>query len=635
MIKKYGLFFCLLWSVLGTATAQCLSGDCRNGSGVYLYPGARYVGQFKNGQASGSGSMYYADGGKQTGEWALGKPNGKGTYFAPDGQKKEGIWRMGEFLRPEPVSPAIAAPIAKTGCISGDCQNGQGVYLFPGGAVYIGEFLKGEISGAGICYYLDGSKYQGEWNYGYPEGRGAKQFPDGKKWTGKWKKGMPVGENGATLSESAIARQLSHTYTVQSGCIRGNCENGKGLVVYPDGSRYEGDFLQNKPHGEGVFHYPNGDRYNGQFRNGLRNGAGRLSYASGGTAEGLWRDGELAGSHERKGCVEGDCIQGFGTYIFQDGAKYIGTFKNNYPDGRGIVLYANGEKYEGQMAGGAFNGYGQLSTADGVKFTGIWENGVFAGARPQKEPIAAPPARLPNQPKVWAVIVGVSAYDHMPALKYPDDDAYLIYAFLKSPIGGALPDEQIRILVDEDATHYAIQQALKDLFWQAGPDDLVFLYFSGHGLPGAFLPIDYDGEHNLLYHEEITTLLNKSNAKIKLCFADACHSGSLLALKGSQAPGLLQRYYDNLTQAKPGQVLIMSSKSDETSLESSGLRQGVFSHYLIRGLKGEGDANRDGAVTIKELFDFIQTHVRTYTGNRQSPVIQGNYDPTTPVAVVK
>jgi uncharacterized caspase-like protein len=79
----------------------------------------------------------------------------------------------------------------------------------------------------------------------------------------------------------------------------------------------------------------------------------------------------------------------------------------------------------------------------------------------------------------------------------------------------------------------------------------------------------------------------------------------------------------------------MSSKADETSLESSGLRQGVFSHFLIRGLKGEADANQDKVITVQELFDFIRDKVRAYTGNRQSPVIKGTYDPKMPVAIVR
>ena len=82
-------------------------------------------------------------------------------------------------------------------------------------------------------------------------------------------------------------------------------------------------------------------------------------------------------------------------------------------------------------------------------------------------------------------------------------------------------------------------------------------------------------------------------------------------------------------------ALIMSSKSDETSLESSGLRQGVFSHFLIRGLKGEADTNGNRIISVQELYDFIGENVRTYTGMRQSPVIKGDYDGKMTVAVIR
>ena len=61
------------------------------------------------------------------------------------------------------------------------------------------------------------------------------------------------------------------------------------------------------------------------------------------------------------------------------------------------------------------------------------------------------------------------------------------------------------------------------------------------------------------------------------------------------------------------------------------LRQGVFSHFLIRGLKGEADQDDDGIVRVQELYDFIYVNVRAYTGMRQSPVIKGDYDPLMPV----
>ena len=232
-------------------------------------------------------------------------------------------------------------------------------------------------------------------------------------------------------------------------------------------------------------------------------------------------------------------------------------------------------------------------------------------------------------------MIGVASYDHMPVLRYTDDDAYRFYAFLKSVEGGALADEQVRILIDEEATRDNILGNMDEIFSMAGPNDLVIFYFSGHGLNGSFLPIDFDGFNNKIAHEEIAAAFNKSKAKFKLCLADACHSGSLIAMRSGETEPVLSQYYQTLAKSVSGTALLMSSKADETSLESSGLRQGVFSHFLIRGLKGEADENKDKVVSVEELFDFIARNVRDYTGNRQSPVIKGTYDPKMPVAMVR
>ena len=106
-------------------------------------------------------------------------------------------------------------------------------------------------------------------------------------------------------------------------------------------------------------------------------------------------------------------------------------------------------------------------------------------------------------------------------------------------------------------------------------------------------------------------------------------------MRSGETEPVLSQYYQTLAKSVSGTALLMSSKADETSLESSGLRQGVFSHFLIRGLKGEADENKDKVVSVEELFDFIARNVRDYTGNRQSPVIKGTYDPKMPVAMVR
>jgi hypothetical protein len=539
-------------------------------------------------------------------------------------------------------------------CISGDCRNGQGTFLYSSGAKYVGAFKDGEINGVGVCYYTNGSKYSGEWKERFPDGKGTKTYSDGTKRTGLWRKGKPVDEAGNILEEYIAQKKEERAddgTNIQSGCLTGNCKNGVGIFAYPDGSKFEGSFVNGKFEGQGTFYFANGDKYVGDFKENYPDGQGTRVLKSGGEESGLWRQGEFVGSSlvqgGKTGCVAGNCVDGKGTYVYKEGsAKYTGDFENEMPHGIGTCAYANGDIYEGEWLEGAFQGRGTLTLHDGTAVTGFWRGGEYLGKeqpadyQPRTKPISeiaeTSPAIAPKpQSKVWAVVAGVASYDHMPVLRYTDDDAYRFYAFLKSLEGGALPDEQIRILIDEEASRDNILGNLNEVFGMAKPDDLVIFYFSGHGLNGSFLPIDFDGYNNKIGHEEIAAIFNKCKARFKLCLADACHSGSLIAMRSGDPEPALVQYYSNLAKSIAGTALLMSSKADETSLESSGLRQGVFSHFLIRGLKGEADENKDKIVTVEELFGFISKNVRDYTGSRQSPVIKGSYDPKMPVAVVR
>jgi uncharacterized caspase-like protein len=80
---------------------------------------------------------------------------------------------------------------------------------------------------------------------------------------------------------------------------------------------------------------------------------------------------------------------------------------------------------------------------------------------------------------------------------------------------------------------------------------------------------------------------------------------------------------------------IFSSMSDEYSQENAGIRQEVFSYYLIRGLKGEADTNHDKTVSVTELFDFVKPNVEKATDYKQQSVIDGDYDETLPIARVR
>ncbi|MDX2247397.1 MAG: caspase family protein [Bacteroidia bacterium] len=254
--------------------------------------------------------------------------------------------------------------------------------------------------------------------------------------------------------------------------------------------------------------------------------------------------------------------------------------------------------------------------------------------------VSNPPASteslsLRTAPKVYAVVVGVAKYTHIKTLNYADDDAFRLYAWLKSPEGGALPDDQISLFIDEAARHDDILDGLKKQFSRAGANDLVLFYFSGHGAEGAFMPNDFDGYSHELTHATVREVFDQSKARYKICIADACHSGSLDKGVKSGWTGVYDSYYAALSSSSGGMALFMSSKAEETSLEIGGLRQSVFTYYLLDGLKGQADINQNKIVTIQELYNYVAENVKSYTANRQSPVINGNYDQNMPVGVLR
>ena len=89
-------------------------------------------------------------------------------------------------------------------CISGDCGNGYGTYLYSGeweGQKYVGEHKNGKRHGQGTYTYVSGNKYVGEWKYGKRHGQGAFTFANGDKYIGEYKDGQKNGLGVYTYSD--------------------------------------------------------------------------------------------------------------------------------------------------------------------------------------------------------------------------------------------------------------------------------------------------------------------------------------------------------------------------------------------------------------------------------------------------
>lgn len=519
-------------------------------------------------------------------------------------------------------------------CLSGDCVNGYGIMKYTDGSRYIGEFVDSKRYGEGVLHLTNGTKYVGSWKNDSRTGEGRIYFGDNLRTSGYW-------ENN----------QLVRPTKKRSYCISGDCQDGFGIYLFADGRKAIGRFQGGEIINYAVCYYPNGDKYIGQWKYQTRNGNGVLNtiYEK---QVGAWLDGAFIGATRgigNKGCVSGNCKNGHGTYIYDDNTIYEGDFVNGMAEGYGICYYADGDIYAGNWKVHKFEGEGTMYYSSGQIRKGFWSAGQYLGVEEKKIEPETNPERLFDyteaeedkeafqEPdgKVWAVLVGIARYNHMRSLKFTDDDAYRLTAFLQSPEGGAIPDEQINVLIDEAAERDAIINTLTTVAEKASKNDVIIFYFSGHGLQGSFLPHDYDGESLVVQHQEIKNILESSKAKAKIVIADACHSGSFMATKGDHYQTVIDTYYSAFSKSSGGFVLMLSSKGEETSIESNGLRQGIFSHFLIRGLKGAANMNDDQIITIEELFDYVHNNVRFYTNKFQTPIILGEYDKNMPLGVIR
>jgi hypothetical protein len=535
-------------------------------------------------------------------------------------------------------------------CLTGNCQNGTGTFMFSGGAKYNGQFYSGKPHGTGTLSFTNGNNYTGDWKDGIREGKGKMNFKNGNKYEGEFKRGKISGTG-------SMYYQNGDKYV---GKWDNESPNGKGIYYFKTKERYEGEFINGKFEGKGSMIYPDGTKFTGNWKDNRKNGNGKFVKSDGSVLEGSWVNGELVNKTKPnssnndisiaettpakpdisglRSCNTVYCKNGKGVFDYPDGSRWIGNFKEGYPEGDGACYYSNGDKYEGEWSQNAPHGDGIMYFASGRVYGATWMNGSPIKELDSSEQIAEDEpvnVEASKKVKVWAVIVGVGRYSHMPTLKFTDDDAYQIYAFLKSPEGGAIPENQISLLIDEAATRESILRSMRQLFLKADANDVVMMYFSGHGLEGSFLPVDYDGYNNKLRHDEVKKIFGESKAKHKLCIADACHSGTLnegLAAKGPMTV-TLNKYYEAFENTEGGTALLMSSKGAELSLEDHGLRQGVFSHYLLKGLKGAADKNGDTIVTIREIYEFVYGKVREYTGNAQNPILTGDFDEKMPVSI--
>ena len=212
---------------------------------------------------------------------------------------------------------------------------------------------------------------------------------------------------------------------------------------------------------------------------------------------------------------------------------------------------------------------------------------------------------VPVQAKVYLVSVGIADYpDTKNDLRISDNDAKTI-----AKVFYATKDASVSVLINKDATQSALLSAMHTMFEDAGSDDAVILYFSGHGTPGAI--VCYDG---LLTYQHMFKMLKGCKATRKIIIADACYAGKMRT-----------NNQQSTSYNSQNVMLFLSSRTNETSQETR-YQNSMFTIFLERGLRGGADVNKDRRITARELYDFVHKGVIEASKNKQHPVMWGKFD---------
>lgn len=208
-------------------------------------------------------------------------------------------------------------------------------------------------------------------------------------------------------------------------------------------------------------------------------------------------------------------------------------------------------------------------------------------------------------------------------LKCPLNDAQALRDVLNDPNHGDFAE--VRILADMGRRDILVN--LSEFLGRAKKDDLVFIYFSGHGKLSArgdlFLAAQNTRADNLLATgisaRDVNELMHDSFVRKKALVLDCCYAGAFRN-NFQNTRGGFQEKLDHFSRSSGTYVLMAT---DELSLaeEDPDTGYGVFTKHMVDGLRGAADANRDGIITLTELSNYV--HARVVESHNQVPMEAG------------
>jgi uncharacterized caspase-like protein len=255
----------------------------------------------------------------------------------------------------------------------------------------------------------------------------------------------------------------------------------------------------------------------------------------------------------------------------------------------------------------------------------------------------------------WALVIGIASFEDkvIPPLSYTASDAKSFADVLLSPQYGHFKQENVHVLINDQATTRHIKEQLNWLARSAAPADLVVVYIAAHGSPRE---VDTAGVSYIITHDTdigtdpnnpdvdslyatalpMVDLANAVATRVRAertaIFLDTCFSGNAAqpekklmvpgVASGSVAPATL----DHIKQGS-GRIIFTASGVNEESLESDSIKHGYFTYYLVQALQ-----QQNGAIPLSQAFAYVEQHVHTRAQTEahaeQNPVLSRSQDNT-------
>ncbi|MEG4419923.1 type IV pilin-like G/H family protein [Microcoleus sp. LAD1_D5] len=216
-----------------------------------------------------------------------------------------------------------------------------------------------------------------------------------------------------------------------------------------------------------------------------------------------------------------------------------------------------------------------------------------------------------------ALLIGVSEYEPgLNRLPGAVKDVEAMQRVLQHPEMGGF--DQVKPLINPDPL--LMQGEIESLFSERSKEDLVLLFFSGHGVK--------DNRGKLYFATRITRkspkgelmkstavpanfiheIMSHSRSKRQVVLLDCCFSGAFAEGMSAKDDGVVD-VKEQL--GGEGRAVLTSSTSTQYAFEQQGADLSVYTRYIIEGIEtGAADLNNDGSISINELHDYAYKKVQ-------------------------